>query len=166
MPGNWGSENFAGTFGDSDLQSVINEFPVGLKQAMFAAASRTTIKRKTWNNCAMNAAGFEVGKQGSVQSLRAASETFGIPESLVSRFIQKWDKLQGTDEDCTIKLREMIERSGLFNEPEVPGKKPTRIVSVTVYKQLREELDILIEQNEVPDEDMAVSILDGSLAGV
>lgn len=147
------------------MQEVIDQFPVSLKQAMFAATSRTTIKRRTWNGCAMNAAGIEVGKSDSVQSFDAAAEAFGISPDLVTRFVSRWDSMYGTDEECTQKLRSMIEESGLFTEPS-SKKHATRVVSVTVYKQLREELEGLIERNEVPDEDIAVSILDGSLAGV
>jgi hypothetical protein len=162
--GNWGSENFTGSTSGS-LQEVIDQFPVGLKQAMFAAASRTTIKRRNWNGCAMNAAGFEVGKSDSVQSISSAADAFNVSHDLVQRFITRWDSMTGTDEECTQKLRGMIEESGLFTEP-ASKKRGSRVVSVTVYKQLREELEGLIERNEVPDEDIAVSILDGTLAGV
>ena len=148
------------------MQEIIDQFPVGLKQAMFAAASRTTIKRRSWNGCAMNAAGFEVGKSDSVQSISSAADAFNVSGELVSRFISRWDTMTGTDEECTQKLRSMIEESGLFTDPSSSKKHATRVVSVTVYKQLREELEGLIERNEVPDEDIAVSILDGSLAGV
>jgi hypothetical protein len=164
--GNWGSDNFAGsTTTNGGLQGVIDQFPAGLKQAMFAAASRTTIKRKNWNGCAMNAAGIEVGKSDSVKSLEAAAEAFHISTDLVQKFISRWDAMMGTDEECTQKLREMIEKAGLFNEPG-SKKHEARIVSVTVYKQLRAELDELIETHQVPDEDVALSVLDGSLAGV
>lgn len=163
---NWGSDNFAGTPSSTSLQSVINEFPVKLKQAMFAATSRGPIMRKTWTGCAMNAAGFEVGKKDEVKSFQAAAEAFGISQSLVSRFIQKWDTMYGTDEECTTRLREMITESGLFTEPGEQGHKAARIVSVKVFKQKLEELNEAIDNFQVPDEDVALDILDGTLAGV
>lgn len=163
--GNWGSENFGTTISGGSLQAVIDQFPASLKQAMFAAASRGPIKRQTWNNCAMNAAGFEVGKKNEVRSLQSASQAFGIPESLVSRFISIWDGMYGTDEDCTQTLRSRIEDSGLFTEPGDKERK-TRIVSVTVFKQKLADFHEAIDTFQVPDEDVALDILDGSLAGV
>ena len=70
--GNWGVDSVLGNVTSPDtLQQIIEEFPSGLKQAMFAAASRDTIRRGTWNGCAMNAAGFQVGKLGSVSSVQS-----------------------------------------------------------------------------------------------
>lgn len=163
--GNWGSENFAGTSGGS-LQQVIDQFPSKLKQAMFAAASRGPIARRTWNNCAMNAAGFEVGTTKEVRSLATAAEAFSIPESLVQRFITIWDGMIGTDEDCTQKLRASIEESGLFTEPHEKKHGAVRVVSVKVFEQKLADFHEAIENFQVPDEDVALDILDGTLAGV
>lgn len=164
--GNWGSDNFLGNkVGASSLEGIINEFPSGLKQAMFAAASTKVIKRQTWDGCALNAAGFEVGKNNQVSSISTAAQAFGITQSQVGIFIRCWDSLPGTDEECTIKLREMIEKAGLFTEP---GQKPPRIIRVKVYenqqKKLREQFDTLMEMNAVPDTDVALDLLVGASA--
>jgi hypothetical protein len=158
--GNWGSD----LFGKKDteprnLQEILDKFPPKLKQAMFAAASRTTIKRATWNGCALNAAGFEVGKANEVNCLENAAAAFDVPYELVQKFITEWDGMYGTDEECTQRLREMIEKAGLFRKP---GTFNLRVFEAT----RREEFDHLFKNNMVPDESVAISILDGSLAGV
>src|SRR5689334_14400274 len=85
---NWGSGNFR-VFRDHtkgvSLCDTIENFPSGLKQAMFAAASTRLIKRKTWNGCAFNAAGVEVGKNDSVQSIDVAAKTFGVTQAAVTQ---------------------------------------------------------------------------------
>ena len=166
MAGNWGSQNFGGSYDDrqNSLQGVIELFPPRLKQAMFAAASRTTIKRRNWNGCAMNAAGIEIGKADSVQSFDSAAQAFGIPPSLVENFVERWDRLDGTDEECTQHLRTMIEKAGLFSKPG-KGRRGAPIQVFTSSK-LRKKFDTMVEHHIVPDEDVALSILDGSLAGV
>jgi hypothetical protein len=160
--GNWGSNYFGGSRSqDQVFQDVVDKFPSGLKQAIFAATSRTTIKRRTWDGCALNAAGFEVGKQGSVDNMAAASATFGVSQGLVATFIDHWDHLPGTDEVCTQKLRTMIETAGLFSGPRT--KRRTRTVQSRVYKEqqrvLREQFDVLVENNMIPDEELALEIL-------
>jgi hypothetical protein len=160
--GNWGSNYFGGSRSQDQLfQDVVDKFPAGLKQAIFAATSRTTIKRRTWDGCALNAAGFEVGKQGSVDNMEAASKAFGIDQGLVALFITKWDSLPGTDESCTQKLREVIEKAGLFSGPRT--RRRTRTVQSRVFKEqervLREQFDVLVENNMIPDEELALEIL-------
>jgi len=158
--GNWGSDLFGKKdIAPSNLQGVIDKFPPKLKQAMFAAASRTTIMRSTWTGCALNAAGFEVGKANEVRSLESAASSFDVPETLIEEFINRWDRLHGTDEECTQLLREMIEKAGLF-------RKPNTFYIKAFEATRREEFNHLFKNNLVPDESVAVSILDGSLAGV
>ena len=158
--GNWGSDLFGKKDTvPSDLQGIIDRFPPKLKQAMFAAASRTTIMRSTWTGCALNAAGFEVGKANEVNSLENAAAAFDVPFLLVQAFIAEWDSMYGTDEECTQNLRSMIEKAGLF-------RKPNTFYIKAFEATRREEFDHLFKNNLVPDESVAVSILDGSLAGV
>jgi hypothetical protein len=159
--GNWGSDGFRGNkISLSTLEGIIEEFPSGLKQAMFAAASTKVIRRSTWDGCAMNAAGFEVGKQGSVDNVQAAAKTFGVTPNQVSIFIRCWDSLEGSDESCTQFLRDSIEKAGLFTEP---GRKPPRIIRVKVYedqqKKLREQFDTLMGANMIADTELALDLL-------
>lgn len=161
--GNWGADNFSGSVGT--LEDIVGEFPSGLKQAMFAAASTRIIQRSTWNGCALNAAGMEVGKQGSVSSLKAASEAFGITQAQAGIFICHWDSLSGSDEEATQHLCTILERVGLFSEP---GQRPPRIIRKKVYeneqKKLREEFNSLMESNSVPDMDLANDLLVGAFS--
>jgi hypothetical protein len=164
--GNWGHDSFGKPRSkDEEFQDIVDKFPQGLKQAMFAAASRTTIKRSTWTGCALNAAGFEVGKADNVNSLEAAAETFNVPYDVVLYFISYWDQLPGTDEECTLKLRGMIEKAGLFKGPRT--RRRARVVSLKVFesraeKKLRSEFDSLVEDNMVPNTELAHSILVGA----
>lgn len=169
--GNWGSENFNTQRPEIDyairtnpdvknLFRLINSHPINLKQAMFAAASRGNVARKTWIGCAFNQAGDNVNK--NVNSTASAMEAFGISEQEVEWFITIWDNLEGTDEECSHLLMGLIDKAGLFR---LPGER-ANVVSTQVWEQKLSEFEALMEANQVPDEDIALSILDGSLAGV
>jgi hypothetical protein len=161
--GNWGSENFT-VLGNSvkpgKLEEIIEEFPSGLKQAMFAAASHGIIKRHTWNGCALNAAGIEVGSPKEVRSFLTAAKAFNITASQAKLFVAFWDAMPGSDEHCTNFLRETIEKVGLFSEP---GQKPPRILKKKVYEsqqtQLRNQFETLMAANQVPDVEFALELL-------
>jgi hypothetical protein len=165
--GVWGSENFTDTYKISHspqtFEDIISQFPSGLKQAMFAAASHTTIARSTWNGCALNAAGMEVGKQDDVRSFEAAAKAFNITYALAKMFVVAWDSMRGSDVECTGILRDTIEKVGLFSEP---GDKPPRIIRRKVYEsqqaQLHKQFQTLMESNSVPDTDVALELLVGS----
>jgi hypothetical protein len=159
---NWGSDGFKKVLGNTPdertLQDLIGEFPVKLKQAMFSAASHGPIRRGTWTGCALNAAGVELEK--AVYSPETASETFGITHAQAVLFIECWDRMDGSNEECTEKLREMIEQEGLFRNP---GEKVPRIIRVKVYedqqKKLREQFDMLMVANMIPDTEAALDLL-------
>lgn len=157
--GNWGAgfseasyNRYRNNKGVS-LCDTIEAFPAKLKQAMFSAATHGTLRRGTWNNCAFNGAGKEVGS-ANISSTMAASRVFGVTKAAVQQFITIWDKMPGDDAHCNGILRECIEKAGLFDEP---GTRPPRIIKVKVYedqqKKLREQFDALMEANMVPDVD-------------
>lgn len=157
---NWGSENFrVGKSSPGSLQDVINQFPKSLKQAMYAAASTRLIKRGTWSGCALNAAGDEIGVNAN--STSNAASAFNIPDQLVTSFISKWDKLQGTDEECTKRLKIMLEDANLFEEPQEAEEVRTgkKIVSVVVYEDQRKKFDELVQAELVEFTDLAEMIL-------
>lgn len=147
---NWGEGNFRQ--GNNSLDNIVGELPPNVKQAMYAAANRNLIKRGTWDGCAFNAGSLEVVTSNDqevcvAQSVDSAAKFFGIDRELVSRFIQKWDSLQGTDEECTARLKKSILAAGLFSEPgESKGK---RILRTTVWKSqetiMREKFEALVE---------------------
>lgn len=165
--GVWGSDGFTDRYHRQHtpevLEDIIQEFPSGLKQAMFAAASRTTIARNTWNGCALNAAGIEVGKSENISSFAAASKAFGITQALAQMFVHCWDNMKGTDEECTQILRDTITKVGLFVEP---GHKPPRVIKKKVFEsqqaQLQKQFEALMESNSVPDTDVAMDLLVGA----
>lgn len=144
---------------------MFKDFPPKLKQAMFAAAKRQVIHRRTWDGCALNAAGFEVGTLKNVESLETAAEAFNIPQTLVAKFINYWDSLPGHDEECTELLRNSLLKAGLFTEAG-KHKHLSRIVSEKIWEQQMDEFNNSFDNFQIPDEDVALSILDGSLAGV
>jgi hypothetical protein len=163
--GNWGSDGMSRTLYNRNqletLEDSLNEFPAKLKQAMFSAASRGTLKRRTWNNCAFNGAGTEIEDYG-VRSVDLAAKAFNITPARVTVFIRAWDKLPGTDEYCTQTLRMLIEKVGLFTEP---GERQPRIMVRKVYenqqKKLRDQFETIMTANLIPDEDIALSVLVG-----
>ena len=88
------------------------------KQALYAATNNGTLKRRTWNGCAFNAAGRVVGK--AITSRERAALVFDTTPEVVRDFIVAWDHLRGPDQRCTDLLREAILTVGLFTEPDLP----------------------------------------------
>jgi hypothetical protein len=115
----------------SGLKDVVSKFPPNLKQAMYAAATKYDLKRGTWNGCAFNEAGYEVG--GEATSTASAAEVFGISTGLVTEFINTWDADTRTDRERTAYLKDLLLEVGLTTPVEVEGKKVT-VFSSTVFK--------------------------------
>lgn len=106
----------AGAVSTNSLYNAVMRLPSSAKKAMYAAAASRTIKRSTWNGCAFNAGGIEIGNE-NVNSFEAAAEAFKCPVKVVRAFISAWDGLEGTDDYCNGLLRETLESVGLFDEP-------------------------------------------------
>ena len=171
--GNWGSDLFRSNSnpainriikdspGIANFYKTIDDnFSSGLKQAMFAAASRGNIARGTWVGCAFNKAGNEVSQ--SVASTESAMEAFGLTEIQVRDFIIKWDSLEGTDKACTKLLQGLLEKSGLFRSS---GDSRANVFARKVFvsqDKLWKEFDGLMKTHQVPHEDVAHSILVGT----
>ena len=107
------------------------------KQAMYAAASARKISQGTWNGCAFNQAGWEVGNN-NVSSVSAAASAFGCSMKAVSDFISAWDGLPQRGDDATGILRETLEEVGLFHEP-------TRAIRITRTVEWKSEQTKLVE---------------------
>lgn len=91
--GKWGFKSPVGsiTHGSAmNLARAVAALNVQTKQAMFAAATKRSIKRGTWSGCAFNAAGIEENR--AVSTTIQAAQVFGLPEHVVSRFIMAWDQ--------------------------------------------------------------------------
>lgn len=148
----WGSQNFGKNTGVTrpeghriltgldfthinDFDNVIAALPAKAKQAMYAAASARTIAQRTWDGCAFNQAGLEIGQ--NVASEQAAAKAFGCSVAVVSRFIHVWDTLPERGDAATTLLREKLETIGLFTEP---GHK-VRIVTQAVYEAEKASLE-------------------------
>jgi hypothetical protein len=137
----WGAEHFHATPISSSLEGVVNQLPPNVKQAMYAAANRGLIKRGTWAGCAFNAAA-----DGAVQGFEAAASFFDCPVNLVYDFVRVWDRVYGTDEEATIKLKDALLKAGLF---AVPGEsRGRRVMRETVWKsqetRMREEFEAIV----------------------
>ena len=134
------------------LERAIAQLNPKAKQAMYGAARAQTIHKGTWNGCAFNAAGMQLGGtiNESVQSVQRAAEVFDLPAPVVQRFISAWDALPGDDKEATEILVASIEKIGLFSEPGTVIKK---VIRKTLYhnveKKLLEELEKKI--TEAPD---------------
>lgn len=146
----WGSKsfgisglNFKG-HGGSALEQATYLLPARVRQAFYGAAMRQgVIARKTWNGCAFNAGSLENEIQGKkiegkakveigVQSTNTAADVFGISQFKVKNFIQAWDQSPyPNDKVATEALVEILERIGLFNDPDKPK---VRIVTHVVHE--------------------------------
>lgn len=148
----------------STLEQAVAKLNPKAKQAMFSAATHGLIKRGTWNGCAFNAGGIEIGNK-HVSTIEAAAEAFGCSRQVVSDFICVWDQLPGTDTSATAQLRETIERVGLFSEPST-AKKLVGIVRSRVYTswetKMREEFDATNEAAPVEGAAIMGKLMSGS----
>lgn len=133
----WGSDGFAS---GSSLEGTIRQLNPKAKQAMYGAARANTIKKRTWNGCAFNAAGMQLGGSinETISSSERAAEVFGLSVSVVHKFISAWDALPGTDEESTKELIQTLEKVGLFSEAS--ETRLARTIRVTLYKSLESEL--------------------------
>lgn len=120
--------------GGNTLTSVVAPFPPALKQAMYAAAEKGLIARRTWNGCAFNAAGSVVGNDG-ISSYAAAARQFDVPEEVVQRFIATWDGMHGSDERCTGLLKAALLEVGLTEGMTIP-QRVTKVIRGYAYKSL------------------------------
>ena len=146
---NWGANELGAT--PSSLEGVVGKLNPAAKQAMYAAANKGLIARKTWDGCAFNAGGLEVGK--NVSSYLAAANAFGLDQSVVENFIYCWDGLEGSDYEATEALKEAILKAGLFTE--VNESKGRRILRETVYKSFEtrklEEFNAIVADLDLDD---------------
>lgn len=152
-PRDWGVQNFRRTNGNARATSLVDAItPLSprAKQAMYAAAEKNLIVRRSWNGCAWNMAGQEVGAE--VKSAYAAHDVFGDSSSLVTRFIHYWDNMHGTDEECTAKLREALLEVGLTSQPEIKGNDKSLRRSVTLVLHESEETKFKKEFEEIMED--------------
>lgn len=156
----WGAENFGGGSGGT-LETIVRQLNPAAKQAMYGAANKGLIRRGTWNGCAFNAGGAEIGNK-NVDSYFAAAKAFDLDQRIVRKFIAIWDGLHGTDESCTERLKAAILDAGLFTEPgETKGR---RVLRQTIYRSqetmLREKFEEQVSMLDLDDaeDELAVSI--------
>jgi hypothetical protein len=106
--------------GENPLVPVVRPLTYRGRQAMYAAANAGRLKRRSWNGCAFNAAGTQVGEL--VRSPGDAAFVFGTTPPVARRFIRVWDGLRGSDQHCTQLLREALEEVGLVPAPSEPAE--------------------------------------------
>jgi hypothetical protein len=97
-----------------ELGTIVSGFDYSTRQALYAAACSGTLRRRTWNGCALNRAGQVLG--AVVDSSPGATAVFHLPPKSVAAFVETWDSLRGSDSKCTEILREVIVTAGLFPE--------------------------------------------------
>lgn len=145
----WGANELGSV---STLDQVVAKLNPKTKQAMYAAANKGLIRRGTWDGCAFNAAGHEV--EASIASIGKASQTFELSESVVSNFIDVWDRLQGDDEEATDKLKGAILKAGLFSETNESNGR--RFLRETVYRsyenRMKDQFEQMVEGLDMNDE--------------
>lgn len=159
--GKWGFKSPVGSIthaSQADLAKAVSALNVQTKQAMYAAATKRSIKRGTWSGCAFNAAGHEVGQQVSMTG--KASEVFGLPEHVVSRFIMAWDRTVNnmTEEQANELLKQLLTDSNLHTD-EYEKLEPAEF---KVYESMESKIAKFEEQmatDSVPLTDEALELL-------
>jgi hypothetical protein len=121
--------------GYPNLYQAIMRLPAKAKQAMYAAASARKISQGTWNGCAFNAGGMEIGN-ANIHSYEAAAAAFDCSIKVVQAFIAAWDGLPERGDHATRVLRETLEEVGLFHEPT----RAIRIVRTVEWKSEQTKL--------------------------
>lgn len=131
------------------------------KQAFYAAAASRTIKRGTWNGCAFNAGGEEIGIVG-VKNYQAAAAAFDLPVKSVMNFIAQWDQLPGNDEACNQRLRETIAKVGLFSPRGVFRLRSLVFKAQETEKEVAifEQIDRYVSDPDITDDELH-SLIDG-----
>lgn len=152
------------SFPKGSLEHIVSQFPIPLKQAMFAASQTGRLNFRSWNNCAFNAAGKAVDAE--VNSTLAAAQTFGITTRLVADFISKWDGLNTSPERLPAVLKNAILDVGITTPPEVYRRQEhdgTLVIDHTVFKGSQTEW---LEQLESVDNLADLGISDEEVAAV
>lgn len=146
----WGANELGQKPRVTTLEGAIAQLNPKAKQAMYAAANKGLIAQGTWNGCAFNKGGIEVGSN-LVSSVPAAAAVFGLEERVVSQFIHHWDLLKVPNP--TEYLKEALLKAGLFTEPN--ESKGRRILRETVYKSMetrkREEFEAIVAGLDLDD---------------
>lgn len=120
----WGAQlhnlNFRSVVAN-DLESAVRCLSPGAKQAFYSAAMRKgVLHKRTWNGCAYNAGGMEIVSGSNIRSIQEAAKIFQCTPHTVSKFIQAWDSHPGSDEHSTKILLELLEKVGIFSDPDKP----------------------------------------------
>lgn len=104
------------------LVPVVRPLSPIARQALLQAANRGVLRRGSWQGCAFNIAGAEVGTP--VRSRGEAACAFSTSPDDVRRFIEVWDGIWGSNRYCTALLRSalvhvgMTERGGAAANPQ------------------------------------------------
>jgi len=143
--GNWGADHFQVRYERNPLQRVVDRFPANLKQAMYAAAERQTLRKGTWDGCAFNAAGRSVDAQ--VASTSTAAATFNVDPKIVNDFIETWDSYAAEESRATEILKRCLLKAGLFDGPRsavvrLPGKF---VYSDVIFKSDRTKFEEIMD---------------------
>jgi hypothetical protein len=94
------------------LVTVVRPFDHRTRRALYGASNRASLRRHTWDGCALNRAADELGLRVSGQT--DAVDAFGATRLEISDFIRAWDSQRGSTARCTARLRDAILEVGLF----------------------------------------------------
>lgn len=115
------------------LEAIVSQFPVPLKQALYAASEKGRLNNGTWDDCGFNAAGKAVGQR--VTSHQAAADAFNIPVQLVTRFIDKWDSLRLSQTGLSRLLKSVLLDVGVMVPVAEYVREPgTIVIDVMAFK--------------------------------
>jgi hypothetical protein len=106
---------------ENPLIPVLKPFDHELRRALYAATNSGSLRRRTWNGCAFNRAAAILGVE--VNHLSGAADAFQLPVQRVNDFITTWDRLRGSDGQCTELLRDALLAVGLFPDDVRSGEQ-------------------------------------------
>lgn len=134
----------------TNLNEAIARLSPRSKQAMYAAAKKNLISRGTWDGCAWNQAAIEATGRNE-QGTRRMAEIFGESPNVIDAFITYWDRMSGTDSQCTHRLLRALDTVGIATDPQKPNNVPGRVgrvridIHVSEETKFREEFDSIVE---------------------
>lgn len=141
----WSPKNFVNRGHVHSLKGAIDRLSPKAKQAFYAASLSGPIHRGTWNGCAFNVGGKEIGND--VYSIETAAIVFEMKPVDVSNFISYWDNFRHdlSNVDATDLLRDYLLESGLYEAND--STLGTFVVSLHKGPEtIQQEFDELVAQ--------------------
>lgn len=139
----------------NNLMPIVRKLTPKAKQAMYAAARHSLINRRSWDNCAFNAAG-KVVESSNIDSFTKGATAFGMHEGVVRHFIEVWDNSTiylADSKKATDALIYCIEKAGLFTTGKLKVKVIRDLVHKNRLEKEKEDFEAIVKGVDITSDD-------------